>query len=133
MVTLKARPPPPHLDGPTPTELALEKAREQNRARAAEKYAEAKPFRLRVLERPSNLEKLKLEVEEVRAEAHAFRPVKARPVPAAPEAKVRAAVIGDLSLLGIWRALIHALLDGTDCHGQCYGKKASKSEAAREE
>jgi hypothetical protein len=88
VVTIKARPPPPHMDGPTPAEVALEKAREENRRLAAEKYADAKPFRLRVLERPSNLEKVKQEVEEQRNEAHAFRPVKARPVPAAPEAKV---------------------------------------------
>lgn len=51
--------------------------------------ADVKPFRLRVLERPSNLEQVRAEQEERRRQEETYEPAPPRPVPAPPAADVK--------------------------------------------
>lgn len=85
----RAKPPPKPLDGPTREELAIQAAKEINKAKAAAKLARAAPFQLKTLERPTNIERIRAEVEEERQKDMTFRAPKATPLPAPPTAQVK--------------------------------------------
>jgi len=87
----KPKPVPPRREGPTREQLALEQARVENRQRLKEKYADPskQPFRLKVLERPNNLDKIAAEVTMTRDAELTFAPAPAKPVPRAPVAEVK--------------------------------------------
>ncbi len=80
--------PPPRRAGPTREERAIEAAKAANREAARAKHAAVCPFKLRVLERPTQAAALQEEAERKLAAELATRAV-ARPAPAAPEAEVR--------------------------------------------
>eukprot|EP00899_Mesostigma_viride_P018959 jgi/Mesvir1/27064/Mv20756-RA.1 len=85
----KAKAAPPVTKGLTKEQQALEAAKEANRKRLEARNATGGVFRLRVLERPSNLDKVQAEVEAQRSEESKYIPIKARPVPAAPSVPVK--------------------------------------------
>jgi len=64
-------------------QVELDKKKDANRIRLKAKYSNPniQPFKLRVLERPNNLEKVREGVEEVRAAECNFEGEKAKPVP----------------------------------------------------
>eukprot|EP00798_Chlamydomonas_sp_ICE-L_P025435 gene25435-11095_t len=76
-------------EGPTREELAIIAAKEANRKATEAKYASAGAFKLHTLERPSNLERVKAEVEAAAAEQHTFQIPPPKPVPQAPTAPVK--------------------------------------------
>ena len=87
----KAKPAPPASTFYQRTQKELEAKKAATRAAAAAKYADPakQPFRLRVLERPSNLETVRREMESARmAEVNKAR-VTARPAPPPPDAPIR--------------------------------------------
>ncbi|KAJ9512903.1 hypothetical protein QJQ45_029115 [Haematococcus lacustris] len=80
---------PPPRDGPTKEELALQAAKEANRKKLERQWAKASPFRLRCSERPTNIDKIRTEIEMDLARQLTFRPPKPNPVPAPPSATVK--------------------------------------------
>ncbi|KAK9810024.1 hypothetical protein WJX72_003564 [[Myrmecia] bisecta] len=88
---VKGQPPPPPREGPTREEKAIEAAKQRNREQAAAKYSDPRhqPFRLKTLERPSNLQDVRTEVEEQLAKELTLQPGKPKPVPPPPTAEVR--------------------------------------------
>ncbi|KAL6758240.1 hypothetical protein V8C86DRAFT_2601438 [Haematococcus lacustris] len=85
----KPKPSPPPRDGPTKEELALQAAKEANRKKLERQWAKASPFRLRCSERPTNIDKIRTEIEMDLARQLTFRPPKPNPVPAPPSATVK--------------------------------------------
>lgn len=96
---LKPKPVPPKREGPTPEESAIADAREENRRRMANQYADPNlVFRLRSDERPMNIDKVRAEVESELARVATFAPPPCKPAPkfaAQPkrEVKLNAAAI----------------------------------------
>ena len=79
---VRPKPVPPKREGPTPEEAALAEAFEENRRRVAEQYADPNlVFRLRVHERPMNIEKVRAEVESELARVATFKPPPSKPAP----------------------------------------------------
>jgi hypothetical protein len=86
----KGQPPPPKREGPTAEERAIAAAKEENKRAVAEKYKNGpQQFRLRTLERPTNLERVREEVESRRQAELNFEGQKAKAPPRPPDAKVR--------------------------------------------
>jgi len=86
------KPPPPIFEGPTREQLQLEAAHTQNRKAIELKYSDpADRVRLRVLERPNNIDKVRAELEDrAAAEKAAYEErVKPKKVPKAPNAEVK--------------------------------------------
>lgn len=77
--------------GPTREQRELEQRKKENRERQAAAYADPKrqPFRLRMLERQSNLEEVRAEVDAARGKELTFAPPQPRPAPLPPSAEVR--------------------------------------------
>eukprot|EP00218_Dolichomastix_sp_CCMP3274_P008635 CAMPEP_0170144934 /NCGR_PEP_ID=MMETSP0033_2-20121228/16248_1 /TAXON_ID=195969 /ORGANISM="Dolichomastix tenuilepis, Strain CCMP3274" /LENGTH=781 /DNA_ID=CAMNT_0010381465 /DNA_START=178 /DNA_END=2526 /DNA_ORIENTATION=- len=88
---VRPKPVPPMREGPTLEMKAVELAKAENRKQLAAKYSDPakQPFQLRTLERPSNLERIKSQVEEERLRELTFQPKASKPVPAAPSASVK--------------------------------------------
>lgn len=63
-------------------------AKEANRRRQEAKYANATPFKLRTTERPTNLDKIKSEIEADIARQLTFQPMKANAAPPPPTTQV---------------------------------------------
>jgi hypothetical protein len=66
----------------------MQATKEANRRRLEAKWARASPFKLRVTERPTHLERIRQEIEADLARQLTFKPPKPSPVPAAPTAPV---------------------------------------------
>jgi len=89
---ITGKPPPPVKEGPTKEERAIEAAREQNKKAVELKYSDPKDrIRLRTLERPTNIERVRAEQEEREAaEKAAFEQrIKPKKAPKAPTAEVK--------------------------------------------
>jgi hypothetical protein len=69
----------------------LQAVKEANRKKLEAKWARASPFKLRVTERPTHLERIRQEIEADLARQLTFKPPKPSPVPAPPTAPVRGA------------------------------------------
>lgn len=69
--------------------IHFQAAKELNHKAAEVKLATAAPFKLRVLERPMHLDRLKAEIEADIARELTFAPPRPRPVPQPPQAAVK--------------------------------------------
>lgn len=86
---IKAKPAPKFLAGKTSTDIAIERAKEENKRKMKEKYESAKAFVPRVATRPSNFDKVCREVKEREESLLNFKGVKPRPVPRVPDVQVQ--------------------------------------------
>ena len=86
---IKAKPAPKFLRGKTSVDLAIEKAKEENKAKMREKYKNAKTFVPSVATRPSNFDKVCKQAREREESLLNFKGVKSRPVPKVPNVQVQ--------------------------------------------
>jgi len=77
------------LRGKTSVDLAIEKAKEENKAKMREKYKNAKTFVPSVATRPSNFDKVCKQAREREESLLNFKGVKSRPVPKVPNVQVQ--------------------------------------------
>eukprot|EP00798_Chlamydomonas_sp_ICE-L_P020341 gene20341-27103_t len=91
-------PPPPPIrvkavpkmkEGPTKEERAIKAAKEANRKAMEDKYPASAAFTLRTLERPSNIDRIRAEIEADMARELTFRGPVPKPAPAASTASVK--------------------------------------------
>lgn len=88
---IKAKAPPPRKTGPTTEEIAIQQVKEQNREKMNAFYSDPKkqPFKLASDQRPTNIEKVREEVEAERAAELQFDGIAPRPAPAPTNAQVK--------------------------------------------
>ncbi|EFJ04607.1 hypothetical protein SELMODRAFT_432253 [Selaginella moellendorffii] len=96
-ILFKARPMPKFKDPPTVVQRAMESVSLENRKREADFYADPnyQPFRLRSLERPTNIDEIRDKVERQRASENAYIPAQSIhfPEPASIEVKLNASAV----------------------------------------
>ncbi|EFJ12238.1 hypothetical protein SELMODRAFT_425614 [Selaginella moellendorffii] len=96
-IPFKARPMPKFKDPPTVVQRAMESVSLENRKREADFYADPnyQPFRLRSLERPTNIDEIRDKVERQRASENAYIPAQSThfPEPASIEVKLNASAV----------------------------------------
>ncbi|KAJ7513573.1 hypothetical protein O6H91_23G005000 [Diphasiastrum complanatum] len=87
----KAKPAPVCADGPTLTQKRLEVMFNENKRIQAEYYSHPKhqPFQLHILERPSNLESIRKQVELKIMKENEFIRQKSHPCPASPSTEIK--------------------------------------------
>ncbi|QDZ23303.1 hypothetical protein HOP50_10g58410 [Chloropicon primus] len=86
---IKAKPAPKFLTGKTSIDVAIERAKEENKRKMKKKYENAQTFVPSVASRPSNFEKVCKEVREREESLLNFKGVKPRPVPKVPDVQVQ--------------------------------------------
>lgn len=79
------------MRGPGCRYAVVQAAKEANRKRQEAKYANAGPFKLHTTERPTNIDKIRAEIEADIARQLTFQPPKANPMPTPPTTQVRMA------------------------------------------
>ncbi|GMH36406.1 hypothetical protein BSKO_04274 [Bryopsis sp. KO-2023] len=88
---IKPKQPPPKLEGPTKEERAIEAAKAMNRKEQAAKYSDPRcqPFTLKTLERPTNIEHIREELEHELMKELTFKAPAPRQAPEPSSAQVK--------------------------------------------